>query len=293
MNAIRDIVRSEEWWLATLMLFVTGSMGASTRASMTQLVLPATTATALAEPAGSIFASTAFPLRIAVTSGNGTIIPNGGITLTDNSVRIGETSVDDGVASFTQDYSLIGNHVLIACYDGTANFSGSCSAPINISVLSPYLLSQTKSAGTIDAPKVFTDDLRVIPAKGFSGVVQLKCQVSSFTCNLSPSAVSLSGDGKEQIVKAVFSPVAVPTMAGLSGLSIVGMLGGVFARRRRRYPRARLFLCSTGLLCILGCGPTISIPVSNTTQTMVVTSTAGSYSQAVAYQIEVVTDATQ
>jgi Bacterial Ig-like domain (group 3) len=293
MSPIRDIAKPKKWWLVTLLLSVTGVMSASTKARMTQLVVPASTVTSLAEPTGAVFASTVVPLTIAVTSSNGPIIPSGEVILTDNSKALGNLFVDDGAANFNQIYSDVGNHLLVACYDGAANFSPSCSAPINISVLPPYLLTQTKSSGSADAPKAFEDDLRVIPTKGFSGVVQLKCQASSFSCSLSPSVVSLSGDGKAQIVKAVFTPVAASPMTRLSGLPIVGILGVVFARRRRRYGRTLLFLCGTCLLCIAGCGPIISIPVSNTTQTMVVTSTSGSYSQAVTYQIEVVADAAQ
>ncbi|WP_353072137.1 Ig-like domain-containing protein [Tunturiibacter gelidoferens] len=290
MREYKNVVVINRCWLAPLFLLLTLSVGASTQATLTQLVRPVPTATVLEQPSGALFASTAVPLTIEVTSSNGLIVPNGSVTLTDNSIVVGYVTVANGIATFTQKALFTGDHQLVACYTGVANFSASCSAPLNISALLPYLLEQTNPSGSVAAPKVFVDNLKVIPTKGFSGVVRLNCQVSSYSCSLSPSSVSFSGDGSAQIVKASFSPAATPTSAGLLGLPIVGMLGVLIRRRPRRSGNIRFLLCSAALLCVVGCGPVISVPVSSATQTMLVNSTSGSYSQAVTYQIQVETD---
>jgi hypothetical protein len=269
------------------------SMDASTKASITQLVIPAPTVTVLAQPEEPSFASTALPLRVMITSGNGMIIPNGDVTLTDNSDVVTSAPVNNGVASFTQNSFSIGSHRLVACYGGIANFSSSCSAPVGVSVLSPYLLDQTNSSGTVNAPKAFVDDLQVIPTKGFVGVVQLTCQVSSYSCNLSPSSVSLSGNGKKQVVKASFSPAATATSAELFGWPIVGLLGIAIKKKRLKLRNGCLVLGSVAFMFCTGCGPVISVPINSAAQTMIVTSQSGRYTQAVTYQIQVVTDVSQ
>jgi len=284
---------TNKFWLSPLLLVMTTSMWASTQASLTQVVVPAPTMTALARPTKSFFVSTAQPLTIAITSNNGLVVPSGNVMLTDNSNVIGTASVSNGTAAFVQESNSAGNHQLIACYQGTSNFSGSCSAPLNVSAVAPYLLQQTKPSATIDAPKVFVDDLQVIPAEGFSGVVQLTCQVSSYSCTLSPSLVSFPGDGKTQIVRASFSSAGTSSAAALAGLPMLGLVGILVGKRRGRIGKVRLFFSSTALLGFLGCGPLISVPVSSATQTMLVSSTSGSYSQAVTYQIQVVSDVAQ
>jgi hypothetical protein len=293
MREYKDVVVTKTCWLTPLFLLLTASVGASTQATLTQLVRPALTATLLEQPSGALFASTAVPLTIEVTSSNGLIVPSGTVTLTDNYNVIGNATVSNGTATFNQKIPFTGDHQFVACYAGIANFSASCSAPLSISALLPYLLEQTSPSGTVAAPKVFVDNLKVIPTKGFSGVVQLNCQVSSYSCNLSPSSVSFSGNGNVQIVKASFTPVATPTSAGLLGLPIVGMLGFLIKKRRGRSGNMRFLLCSAVLLCIVGCGPVISVPVSRATQTMLVNSTSGAYSQTVTYQIQVETDVVQ
>jgi hypothetical protein len=279
------------YWLAPLLLTASGA--ASTQATLTQVVNPAPTTTLLEGSAGSLFASNESSLLVQVTSINGLVVTTGSVTLTDNSNVIGTTSVDNGTASFTQNLPSSGGHLLVACYAGLPNFLPSCAVPLSVTTLVPYTLKQTNPSGTIDAPKAFVDDLQVIPAKGFSGVVRLTCQVSFYICNLSTSSVSFSGDGRAQIVKASFSPVITSTGAGLLGLPILGALGVIVGSRNGRSRKIRSLLCSTVLIGCLGCGPIISVPVRSATQTMLVTSASGSYNQDVTYQIQVVSNSSQ
>jgi hypothetical protein len=291
MHESKNVAVINSSWLISLFLFLTFSADASTQATLTQVVNAAPTVTLLQQPPESLFASSGFSFVIEVTSSNGLVVPTGNVTLTDNSNLIGSAPVDNGKATVTQSVPSTGGHLLVACYAGSNNFLSSCSAPLTFSTLAPYLLKQTNSSGTVNAPKAFVDNLKVVPTKGFSGVVRLSCQVSSYSCNLFPSSISFSGDGNVQIVKASFSPVATSTSAELFGIPIIGFLGWLIKRGRHGCSNLWLLLCSAALLCVLGCGPVISVPVNGANQTMIVNSTSGSYSQAVIYQIQVESDA--
>jgi Bacterial Ig-like domain (group 3) len=293
MRESKNVAVIKSSWLIFLFLLLTFTADASTQATLIQVVNAARTVTLLQQPPESLFASSGFPFVINVTSSNGLVVSTGKVTLTDNSTLIGSAPVNNGKATVTPSVPSTGGHLLVACYAGSTNFLSSCSAPLTISTLAPYLLKQTNPSGTIDAPKAFVDNLKVVSTKGFSGVVRLNCQVSSYSCNISPSSLSFSGDGNVQSVKASFSPVAASTPVELSGIPIIGFLGWLIKRRRHRGSHLWLLLCSAALLCVLGCGPVISIPVNSANQTMIVNSASGSYSQTVTYQIQVESDVVQ
>ncbi len=190
----------------------------------------------------------------------------------------------------SESFSSFGMHQLIACYSGGENFLSSCSAPMSLTVLAPYSLQQGASSGLVEASKPFVDKLRVIPAKGFSGLVHLSCQVPSNQCNLSPTSVSFSGNGEPQIVETSFIPSPPASSSGFLILPFMGLLGFQIRRARKIVRRLSLMTGVATLLGLTGCGPVISIPVDVTNFTMVVNSTSGAYSQAVTYQIQVDTD---
>jgi hypothetical protein len=153
--------------------------------------------------------------------------------------------------------------------------------------LPPYTLQQGTSSSVINAPSPFVDKLKVIPAKGFVGVVQLACQVPAYKCALSPSSVTFSGDGQTQTVQVSFIPSTTTALAGLLGLPFIGLVGTGF-RRRASLSAKLIVLASAGaLLALTGCGPIVSVPLNTADYTMLVNSTSGTYSQAVSYDIHV------
>jgi Bacterial Ig-like domain (group 3) len=294
MNKLSEIITPKIFCVALFYLLPTTLAQALTQATMSQLVQPDPTMTLLKhQPSGSLFLAAKIPFTIEVSSPNGVIVTSGVVTITDNANLIGSAPISNGVASFTQDVLSAGSHQLVACYLATANFSSSCSAPSVYTAVAPYTLAQGSTGGTINAPNVFSDELRIIPAKNFSGVVQLTCQVSSDSCQLQPSSVSFSGDGKEQIVNVSFSPTAQAVSKAFLGIPFAGLLGLVITRKQKWHSLLALLVCSTVLLCLAGCGPIVSIPVNIANQTMLVNSTAGPYGQAVTYQIQVDTDEAQ
>jgi Bacterial Ig-like domain (group 3) len=294
MRKLKKMIITNSYQLIFLPLLLSTSMEASTQATLSQLVLPAPTTTQLEQQSsGPLFVATMVPLTVQVTAANGVTISSGRVSLTDNSSVIGDAPITNGTASFNQVVLSGGAHQLIACYVGASNFLNSCSTPSNYSAVVPYVLEQGTETALISAPKVFVDKLKVVPAMNFSGIVQLTCQVSSDSCDLQPSTVSFSGDGKAQIVDVSFSPTPMTTSAGFIGVPLAGLIGLLVTKKCKRSSGIALFVCSTVFLCLAGCGPVVSIPVNVAGHTILVNSTSGPYSQAVTYQIQVATDVAQ
>jgi Bacterial Ig-like domain (group 3) len=260
---------------------------ASTQANIVQIVQQAPTVTYLQAPTKGALAVAGTTLNLKVVSPTGLTVPNGAVVVTDGSISIGSFPLTNGVATASVSLSSIGTHQLTACYVASANFSASCSSPVDFNSLAPYTLQQGKTSGVIEAPIPFVDKLEVIPINGFVGVVQLACQVPAYACNLSSSSVTFTGNGQPQVVEASFVPSTATTLASFIGLPILGLVG---FRRRRRCRLATILSVLAGagmLLGLTGCGPIVSVPFNSANYTMLVNSSSGIYSQAVTYEIQV------
>jgi hypothetical protein len=159
--------------------------------------------------------------------------------------------------------------------------------------LAPYILQQSNPSAVVENSNPFVDKLSVIPAKGFVGVVQLACQVTSDQCHLSPSSVSFSGDGKPQVVETSFIPSPSSPAAGFIAIPLIGFIGFRLCRKRSRLRAPAFVVAVIMLFGLAGCGPDVSFPIDWTNLTMRVNATSGTYSQAVTYQIQVDTIAKQ
>ena len=278
--------------LALLFCLLWTSAKASTQASLVQLVHQAPSTTYLQVPANSAHTAGEVPVNIQVASSNGLTVPDGFVTISDGSTLLGKFTITNGSATGTVNLQSLGTNELMACYISSTNYGPSCSSPVMLTAVAPYTLQQGISSSEINAPSQFVDKLQVIPTKGFTGVVQLACQVPAYTCALSPSSVKFSGDGQTQTVKVTFTPSTPTALAGLLGLSLIGLVGTRL--KRRGYISGKLVLLASGfaLVALTGCGPIVSLPFSATNYTMLVNSTSGSYSQAVSYDIRVDTTGT-
>jgi hypothetical protein len=259
---------------------------------LVQVVHQASTTTYLQVPASPALTAGEVTVNLQVVSSNGLTIPNGAVAVSDGSTSLGEFAVSNGKASGTISIESLGTHELTACYLNSDNYAPSCSSPVMFTSSPPYTLQQGISSSVINAPSPFVDKLKVIPAKGFVGVVQLACQVPAYQCALSPSSVTFSGDGQTQTVQVSFIPSATTALAGLLGLPLIGLIGTGF-KRRASISATLIVLASTGaLLALTGCGPIVSVPLNVANYTMLVNSTSGTYSQAVSYDIHVDTAGT-
>jgi Bacterial Ig-like domain (group 3) len=280
-------------WLIALTSLLTPSVFASTQAHLVQSVLQAPTNTSVQSPAGLALAATGVSLAIHVVSPNGLVVPDGTVVVSDGAIVMDSVPVINGTATLTSALSSVGVHQLVACYSGDSNFSPSCSSSLNLTALAPYTLQQSNPSAVIESSTSFTDRLNVIPAKGFVGVVQLVCQVPSDQCELSPSSVSFSGDGKSQVVKASFIPSPLPPAISFIALPLIGLIGRQIRRKSNQPPTLAFLVTAIMVLGLAGCGPIVKIPFNSTNFTMRVDATSGAYSQAVMYQIQVNTDIVQ
>ena len=270
-----------------LCLLWTSSVEASTQASLIQLVHQAPSTTYLQLPAGSPHAAGEVTVNIQVVSANGLTIPNGTVVVFDGATSLGQFDVYNGNSTGIVNIEFLGTHKLTACYLNSDNYAPSCSSPIVLAASAPYTLQQGIASSTINAPSTFVDKLKVIPAKGFVGVVQLACEVPAYKCALSPSSVTFTGDGQTQSIQVSFIPSANTTLAGLLGLPLVGLISTIFKRRVSRATRLVVLISAGALLALTGCGPIVSLPFNAANYTMLVNSTSGTYSQAVSYDIQV------
>jgi hypothetical protein len=270
----------------------TSSAEGSTQASLVQVVHQAPSTTYLQVPASPAHTAGQVTVNIQVVSSNGLTIPNGTVVVSDGSTSLGQLTISNGSATGIVNVQSLGTNELTACYLNSENYLPSCSNPVMLTSLPPYTLQQGTSSSVINAPSPFVDQLKVIPAKDFVGVVQLACQVPAYTCALSPSSVTFSGNGQTQTVKVTFIPSTAAALGGLLGLPLIGFVGTGFKRRGSIFAKLVLLASGIALLGLTGCGPIVSVPFNAANYTMLVNSTSGSYSQAVSYDIRVDTAGT-
>jgi Bacterial Ig-like domain (group 3) len=267
------------WW--------TLSAEGSTQASLVQVVRQAPTTTYLQVPASPAHPAGEVTVTIQVVSSNGLAIPNGAVTVSDGSTSLGEFAVSNGKAIGAVSVESLGTHELTACYLNSDNYAPSCSDPVMLTSLPPYTLQQGISSSVLNAPSPFVDKLKVIPANGFVGIVQLACQVPAYKCSISPSSVAFFGDGQTQTVQVSFIPSTTTTLARLLGLPLIGLIRIGFRRRASIFAKLIVLTSAGALLALTGCGPIVSLPLNIASYTMLVNSTSGTYSQAVSYDIHV------
>jgi hypothetical protein len=273
-------------------LLWTSSAEGFTQASLVQVIHQAPSTTYLQIPASPAHTAGEVTVNIQVVSSNGLTIPNGIVVVSDGSTSLGQFTLFNGNANGTININSLGTNELTACYLNSDNYGPSCSSPVMLTSLPPYTLQQGVSSSVVNAPSPFVDKLKVIPAKGFAGVVQLACQVPAYKCTLSPTSVTFSGDGQTQNVQVTFIPSTTTALAGLLGLPLIGLIGAGCKRRRSIFAKLVVLASAGALLALTGCGPIVSVPLGAANYTMLVNSTSGTYSQAVSYDIRVETAGT-
>jgi trimeric autotransporter adhesin len=157
-------------------------------------------------------------------------VPTGNITFYDNGNAItGTVSYSQGeggralMATMPYTFTAIGSQILTASYSGDANYLPVTSNLSNtVNVVGPISISAT--AVTVSAPgQSGTSMLTVTPSGGFTGAVNLSCQVSTSmssysdlpTCSV-PASVTISG------TSAATATLTVNTTAATTGALVPG-----------------------------------------------------------------------
>ena len=149
----------------------TGTFGAAT-ASLTQVINGYATSTALTCRPNPVIVSYPADFDVTVTSANGT--PTGSVALTEDGSLVGTFSLISGKTFFTNTFSTVGTHNIVATYTPTGSFaasSASCSevvsafpttsflnvAPPTSTYGSPVTLTATVSPARVPNPGTPTD----------------------------------------------------------------------------------------------------------------------------------------
>jgi Bacterial Ig-like domain (group 3)/FG-GAP-like repeat len=122
----------------------------------------------------------------SLTSGS----PTGNVGFYEGQTLVGTSPLVGGTASFSTTSAPVGNSIITAEYDGDANFTQSASPATQILGISPTSASLTVSqAGTV------TDTIRIAPAAGTVGTIQLSCSglPQAATCSFQPASITLGG----------------------------------------------------------------------------------------------------
>jgi Bacterial Ig-like domain (group 3)/FG-GAP-like repeat/MBG domain (YGX type) len=120
----------------------------------------------------------------ALTSGS----PTGNVGFYEGQTLVGTSPVVGGVASFTTSSAPAGNSIITAQYSGDPNFTQSASPATQILGVSPASTSLTVSQGG-----TVTDTIRIAPAAGTVGTLQLSCSglPQASTCSFQPATITL------------------------------------------------------------------------------------------------------
>jgi hypothetical protein len=261
-------------------------LASSTSASLIQAVNPAPTTTTLTTSVSSPIAGQTVTYTAQVGSAAGT--PAGTVRFLDGTTALGTVTLSSGGAIFTTSTLAIGSHSITAVYSANANFAPSSSSPITFTIPQPtYQISVQSPTLSVSAGAATgnTDQVSVTTSNGFSGTVNLTCQVAytgsgtvnfTPTCALSPAAVQVAGATATSTLS--LSTTLSHLRAGNSAASRSGdfrlgegaflaflvWVGGI--RRRSSWKLFGVVLVATfGIVTILGCGGKGSTPPVGTT----------------------------
>ena len=171
---------------------------ASVSSALAQVVATATTATALNATPNPASAGQSVTFTATVTpSSAGT--PTGTVSFFDGSTQIGNSSLSNGVVTFSTSTLATGSHSITAVYSGDSNYNGSTSTAINeVVAVAGFTLSSTSlTPTTIQAGGSAQWTITVNPSGGLNpSTVNLSCGVTpvvSVPLTCSVGSVTVSG----------------------------------------------------------------------------------------------------
>ncbi|HUA14746.1 MAG TPA: FG-GAP-like repeat-containing protein [Verrucomicrobiae bacterium] len=275
---------------------------ASVSTGLAQVVATASTTTALTGTPNPANVGQSVTLTATVTpTTSGT--PTGTVNFFDGSTQIGNSSLNDGVATFSTSTLAAGSHSVTAVYSGDDNYNGSTSSAVNEVVATPgFALSSTSlTPTTIQAGGSAQWTITINPQGGFDpSTVSLSCGVTPVasvpvTCTVGSVTVS-GGVGSAMLQVGSTAPHAAalhhvaqresgPGKGFLLALLLTGLcLGsGSSKSNRRKLLGFSIALLIAGCMLQTACGgSSSSTMVPGTPQgayTVTVTGSAGGMQQ--------------
>jgi trimeric autotransporter adhesin len=233
-----------------------------------------TTATAIANTQG---AGAVFTANIVTTSGGNP--PSGTVTFSSGSTQLGSVPVIGGVnatngkaqatVSLTDSQLASGQYSVAATYSGDANYTGSSSTPVALSLQPDFNLSFNTASPSVPAPGgTAQDTLTVTALDGFNGALNFtaaSCSGLPAESSCSFSSASVTGSGTTQLTVTTTGPHQ-SALRGASvsrnfnlwttslGLAVAGIFLAGVSSRRRRYCGLFSLLVLASLITLPGCG---------------------------------------
>jgi hypothetical protein len=211
----------------------------------------------------------------ATVSGAGGV-PTGTVTFYNGSASIGSGTLANGVATLTTSFGSTGTATITAVYGGDTNFTGSTSAPLTETIVTPGFTATADPASLIiPFQGSGTVNLTITSQGGFTGPVNFGCGTlpAYFSCSFATQSVSLTSSSGAvtntlTIHAAVVSTASAKPFGGPGGrilsaaavwlpaLAVLLVGGG----RKRNPPVARMRMLARVCVCLAviaamsGCG---------------------------------------
>ena len=205
--------------------------------TVTTPVLTVTT-TKLTATATTVSVGTSVTFNVTVSPASGAGTPTGTITFMDGTTTLAMMSLSSGAASYSTGSLAVGAHPITAVYGGDANYAGSTSSAVTVTVqalVPSFTIGALPQSGTVVAGATAQTSITVTPVNGFNQQVSFACSGVSngVTCGFNPSTVTPSGSAASTTMSlatttqsAVLAPLGQPaSRPGLRGAATLRVSG--------------------------------------------------------------------
>jgi len=172
-----------------------GSTSAAISVTVTSAPLIGTTST-LAASSTTVNSGASVTLTDTVAPVSGTGTPTGTVTFMSGTTALGTGTLAGGLATYQTTSLPVGMDSITAVYGGDANYSGSTSNALTVTVLAPaFTLGASPSSATVTAGQSTQTTITVTPAGGFDAQVSFACTglPTGGSCSFSPTTVTPNG----------------------------------------------------------------------------------------------------
>lgn len=222
--------------------------------TLTEIVTPVPTLTALNVSPNPAFAGQIVTLKAVVTSSGN---PTGSVTFFDGTMPIGSSGLDaTGTSVLTTSQLQVGTHSLSATVAANLNWAGSSSSVVNEVITSnPSDYKLTDGSLTLRTEHHGAIAVTVTPIGGLSDTVSISCGSLPLyvTCQVTPSQVSIN-NGTPQNVTVAIDTDQIPGYASVNrhtGIEVAVLLPYLLVGLTLRRPNIKVRVILLGFLTFL------------------------------------------